>query len=332
MKFALQVEDKDFEKAQELLGKSYDSKSNLLIFDPLTGEPPVGQFVLIAISDIWLQKYADRISGYINKLEDISGLVKTANYLETGVEEKIKSGSERAAEGSTGILPVEKAKDFSDISQDEEVKNFYLEPEKPILVEEEVKEENSNDFSFEFGEEKKEEWWGKAEEIKISKEKEVKEREVLLAPVVSVAPVQAPALTPKVEEIKISKEKEVKEGPVVSVAPVQAPALTPKVGEIKRIYLSNSDMAYTVGVGIHIKYSSKVIVIVDEELFQKYGESLDESVYIFKTFREATASSLQNYTLIITAEDKAQDGEILAYSKNPIAYWEEINDWAEKQK
>lgn len=296
MKFALQVEDKDFEKAQELLGESYDAKSNLLIFDPLTGEPPAGQFVLIAISDIWLQKYADRISGYVNKLEDIRGLIKTANYLEFGREEKMKNVSERGAvnpkiavEGPNEILPAEKANDFLDISQDEEVKNFYLEPEKPIFVEGETKEEDFSYLPPEFGEEK------------IPKEKEIKEGGVILAPVVSIAPSQELALTPEGEEIK-------------------------------RIYLSNSDMAYTVGVGIHIKYSDKVIAIVDEKMFQKYGDSLDENVYIFKTFKEAAASSLRNYVLIITAEDKAQDEEILAYSKNPIAFWEEINNWAEKQK
>jgi len=191
------------------------------------------------------------------------------------------------------------------ISQEEEVKNFYLEQEKSISVKGEPKEENPNDFSFEFGEEKKEEprvgeEEGKIEE-KIPEEEEIKEGEVLLPPAVGVAPAQVPSLTPE--------EK-----------------------ETRRIYLSDSDMAYTVGVGIHIKYSSKVIAIVDEKMFQKYGDNLDENVYIFKTFREAAESSLQNYLLIITAEDKAQDKEILAYSKNPIIYWEEINQWAEKQK
>lgn len=305
MKFALQVEDKDFDRARELLGGAYDAKSNLLIFDPLTGEPPAGQFILIAISDIWLQKYADRISGYMKKLEDIKELVKTANYLEFGREEKMKSVSEReavnpkiAVAGSNEILPAEKAEDLLKISQDEDVKNFYLEPENPSFIKGEAKEEDFNDFSFEFGEEKEEET--KIEE-KILKEEEVKEGEIVLAQAVDVASGGAPSLTLEAEEIK-------------------------------RIYLSNSDMAYTVGVGIHIKYSSKVIVIVDEKMFQKYGDDLDENVYIFKTFREVEESSLQNYILIITAKDKAQDEEILEYSLNPIAYWEEINRWAEKQK
>jgi hypothetical protein len=304
MKFALQVEDKDFDRARELLGEDYDAKSNLLIFDPLTGEPPAGQFVLIAISDIWLQKYADRISGYMKGLEDIKGLTKTAKYLEFGREEKMKSVSERevvnpkiAAEDSNEILPAEKPEDSLNISQDEEVKNFYLEPENPSFIKVEAKEENSNDFSFEFGEEKEEET--KIEE-KILKEEEAKEEETIFT--------QA-----------------------VDIATVSATASTLEAGEIKRIYLSSSDMAYTVGVGIHIKYSSKVIAIVDEKMFQKYGEDLDENVYIFKTFREVEESSLQNYILIITAKDKAKDEEILGYSLNPIAYWEEINRWAEKQ-
>ena len=91
-------------------------------------------------------------------------------------------------------------------------------------------------------------------------------------------------------------------------------------------------MSYTVAVSIHIKYSGKVIAIVDDKLFQKYGDFLDENVYIFRTFKEVSESSLENYILIVTAKDKAKDKDILQYSKNPIVYWEEINNWIDKYR
>jgi len=415
MKFALQVKDKDFDKARELLGESYDDKSNLLIFDPLTGEPPVGPFVLLAVSAIWLQKYADRISGYMNKLEDISELIKTANYLELDQKERTKSFGvkttgigELAAGGLNKILAGEDSNDFLKISQEEEVENFSLESEKPIFAKRATEAENSKAFSSEVGEEKKEEVlltpargvtskqtnpesaaeasreilsvekpkafsseFSKEEEtkslsgetassglaaealgeifpaeetndfLKISQEEEVKnfylemEKSILAkgaAEEEKSNDFSSEFEEEKKEEIKEAKEAEVALTPAVGVASGQAPSLAPKVGETKRIYIRDSDMAYTVGVGIHIKYSSKVIIIVDEKMFQKYGEGLDENVYIFKTFKEVAESALQNYLLLITAEDKAQDKEILEYSKNPIVYWEEINQWAEKQK
>lgn len=320
MKFALQIKDEDFDKARELLGEAYADKSNLLIFDPSTGEPPAGQFVLIAISNIWLPKYADRISGYISKIEDLKELIETANHLEFGRQEKIKEAgevekgsSEIGAEGETEIPSIEKDQTLLAISQEEEVKNFYLEQEKPSFSEEAEKEENSNDFSFEFGEEKREEQGPALSKEEVTGEAEGKE--------------------------VVAKEKEIEAGELLQEqfgggTQTQAVAATPpvKIKEVKRLYLSDAAMAYTVGVGLHLKDASKLIVIVDEKIFQKYGDLLDENVYVFKTFREVTESSLQNYVLIITAKDKAQDKEILEYSGNPIVYWEELNRWVEKQK
>jgi hypothetical protein len=323
MKFALQIRDEEFDKAVEFLGKYYDDKSDILIFDPLTGEPPAGKFVLIAISDIWIPKYADRISGYINKISDIGEIIKTANYLENkdkqGEEDKNKNKdagevikdkldsifTEKEELVSEGLA--ENSNNFLDIAQDEDVQNFFLGTEKPVFVKVEAKKENSNDFSFAFEEGEN--------IIKIEPQKKEEGNDFSLGEEEERG----------IEEIKIKKETPQKN----EIKPKEETVIRTEK-EIKRIYLSDSDMSYTVGVSIHIKYSGKIIAIVDEKMFQKYGDFLDENVYIFKSFKDAGNSSLQNYILIITAKDKAQDKEILKYSKNPIAYWEDVNNWVDK--
>lgn len=319
MKFALQVKDEDFERAEQILGSLYDDKSDIIIYDPVTGDPPQGKFVLIAISNVWIPKYSDRIAGYINGIEDISDLINTAdklslnknksNFISKKIPETDNNKTPISLEGigmenEEEIGNTEEIEDtmvsnfnnnFLDVSQDEDVQEFFVESAQPKIQEFEPKSNDKNDFSFAEDD--------LSQEV-ISPESVFQKKEVIE------------------EEEKTKKD---------TIANNKKETIE-KRKEIKRYYFSDSDMSYTVAVSIHIKYSGKVIAIVDDKLFQKYGDFLDENVYIFRTFKEVSESSLENYILIVTAKDKAKDKDILQYSKNPIVYWEEINNWIDKYR